>query len=51
MQEDSDVEDDDYELEDVHGLLQANDENMEDLTLVLLPHQRCATHVKPCCKQ
>ena len=47
MQEDSDVEDEDYVLEDVHGLLQANDESMEDLTQVqyeLPPHQRCAAH-------
>jgi len=36
VQEDSDVEDEDYVLEDVHGLLQANDESMEDLTQVQL---------------
>ena len=48
VQEDSDVEDDDYVFEDVHGLLQANDGSMEDLTQVqyeLPPHQRCAAHM------
>ena len=47
VQEDSDVEDDEYVLEDVHGLLQANDDSTEDLTQVqyeLPPHQRCAAH-------
>ena len=47
VQERSDVEDDVYVLEDVHGLLQANDDSTEDLTQVqyeLPPHQRCATH-------
>ena len=47
MQEESDVEDDNYVLEDAHGLLQANDESTEDITQVqyeLPPHQRCAAH-------
>ena len=47
VQEDSDVEDDEYVLEDVHGLLQANDDSTEDLTQVqyeLPPHQKCAAH-------
>ena len=47
VQEDSDVEDDEYVLEDVHGLLQANDDSTDDLTQVqyeLPPHQGCAAH-------
>ena len=46
VQEDSDVEDNGYLLEDEHGLRQVNDESIEDLTQVqyeLPPHQRCAT--------